>query len=99
MRSSSTGSTVAAIAVHPHPARLPGAPACLGMSMIPHRDGPARHAPNDFASLAEAEAALLAFQDHYQQIATPFEWKFTTSDLDLLLKRLASHEPAPALAA
>jgi len=55
--------------------------------------------PNDFASLAEAQAGLLAFQDHYQQIATPFEWKFTTSDLDLLLKRLAAHEPAPALAA
>jgi DDE superfamily endonuclease len=55
--------------------------------------------PNDFGSLAEVEAGLLAFQDHYQQIATPFEWKFTKSDLDLLLKRLAAHEPAPALAA
>ena len=55
--------------------------------------------PSDFASLAEAEASLLAFQDYYQQIATPFEWNFTKSDLDLLLKRLAAHEPAPALAA
>ena len=55
--------------------------------------------PNDFGSLAEAEAGLLAFQDYYQQIATPFEWKFTKSDLDLLLKRLTTHEPAPALAA
>ncbi len=55
--------------------------------------------PNDFTSLAEAEARLLAFQNHYQQIATPFEWKFTKSDLGLLLKRLASHEPAPPLAA
>jgi hypothetical protein len=55
--------------------------------------------PNDFASLTEAQARLLAFQDYYQQIATPFEWKFTTSDLDLLLKRLAAHEPAPAIAA
>ncbi len=55
--------------------------------------------PNDFTSLAEVEAGLLAFQDHYQQIATPFQWKFTKSDLDLLLKRLAAHEPAPALAA
>jgi hypothetical protein len=51
--------------------------------------------PNDFGSLPEAEAALLAFQDCHQQIATPFEWKFTKSDLDLLLKRLAAHEPAP----
>ncbi len=55
--------------------------------------------PNDFGSLADAETALLSFQDHYQQIATPFEWKFTKSDLDLLLKRLAAHEPEPALAA
>jgi DDE superfamily endonuclease len=55
--------------------------------------------PNDFGSLAEAETGLLAFQDYYQQIATPFEWKFTKSDLDLLLKRLAAHEPAPAMAA
>ena len=55
--------------------------------------------PNELGSLAEAEAALLAFQACYQQIATPFEWKFTKSDLDLLLKRLAAHEPAPALAA
>jgi hypothetical protein len=55
--------------------------------------------PNDFGSLAEAHAGLLAFQDHYQQIATPFQWKFTKSDLDLLLKRLAAHEPALPLAA
>jgi hypothetical protein len=55
--------------------------------------------PNDSGSLAEAEAGLMSFQDYYQQIATPFEWRFTKSDLDLLLKRLAAHEPAPALAA
>lgn len=55
--------------------------------------------PNDFGSLAEVEAGLLAFQDYYQQIATPFQWKFTKSDLDLLLKRLAAHEPGSALAA
>jgi hypothetical protein len=55
--------------------------------------------PSDFGSLAEAEAALLAFPDYYQRIATPFEWKFSKSDLDLLLKRLAAREPAPALAA
>jgi DDE superfamily endonuclease len=55
--------------------------------------------PSDFASLAEAEAALLAFQDYYQQIAAPFQWKFTKTDLDELLTRLAIHEPHPALAA
>lgn len=55
--------------------------------------------PSDFASLAEAEQALLAFQDYYQQAAVPFEWKFTRADLDDLLKRLAVHEPESALAA
>ncbi|MGO8957582.1 MAG: IS630 family transposase [Streptosporangiaceae bacterium] len=55
--------------------------------------------PNDFASLAEAQTALLAFQDYYQQIATPFQWKFTRSDLEDLLKRIAAHEPDLALAA
>jgi hypothetical protein len=55
--------------------------------------------PNDFASLAQAETALLAFQDYYQQIATPFQWQFTRSDLGQLLKRIAAHEPGPPLAA
>lgn len=44
-------------------------------------------APNDFADLAAVEDRLLAFQDHYEQIATPFEWKFTKNDLNALLKR------------
>jgi hypothetical protein len=33
--------------------------------------------PNDFASLAEVEDRLLRFQEHYEQIAAPFEWKFS----------------------
>lgn len=32
--------------------------------------------PNDFTSLAEVEARLLRFQEHYEQIAAPFEWNF-----------------------
>jgi hypothetical protein len=48
--------------------------------------------PNDFADLAEVEARLLAFQDHYAQIASPFEWKFTTIDLHTLLARSADHD-------
>ena len=55
--------------------------------------------PSDFASLAEADKALLAFQDYYQQIAAPFQWKFTRSDLDDLLQRITAHEPHLALAA
>ncbi len=46
--------------------------------------------PNDFGSLAEVEERLLRFQDYYESIATPFEWKFTRADLAHLLKRLAA---------
>ena len=45
-------------------------------------------APNDFDDLKELEARLLAFQSHYEQIAEPFEWRFTRADLDALLARL-----------
>jgi hypothetical protein len=48
--------------------------------------------PNDFASLAEVENRLLRFQEHYEQIAAPFEWKFTRADLDALMVRFQSHE-------
>jgi hypothetical protein len=44
--------------------------------------------PNDFADLDALEQRLLAFGRHYEQIATPFEWKFTRHDLDRLLTRL-----------
>ena len=53
--------------------------------------------PNDFTDLAEVEARLLAFQRRYEQTATPFDWQFTRSDLDRLLRRLEEHEhPARA---
>ena len=43
--------------------------------------------PNDFSSLSELEDRLLRFQDHYQQIAVPFQWTFTRRDLvDLMTK-------------
>jgi hypothetical protein len=51
-------------------------------------------APNDFRDLAEVEGCLLAFQQHYEQIATPFEWKFTKDDLNALLERIAAHDAA-----
>jgi hypothetical protein len=53
--------------------------------------------PNDFADLAEAETRLLGFQDHYEQIAQPFEWKFTSADLDALLAKL--QQPSPPFTA
>jgi hypothetical protein len=36
---------------------------------------------NDFASLDELEARLLAFGAHCSAIAKPFEWRFTRLDL------------------
>jgi hypothetical protein len=44
--------------------------------------------PNDFDNLAILEQRLLAFGRRYEQIASPFEWKFTRRDLDTLLDRL-----------
>ncbi len=44
--------------------------------------------PNDFVDLAEVQARLLAFQDHYERIARPFEWKFTRDDLDAVLAKI-----------
>jgi hypothetical protein len=41
--------------------------------------------PNDFEDLAVLEAHLLAFGRRYEQIAAPFQWKFTRADLDKLL--------------
>ena len=37
--------------------------------------------PNDFASLGQLSATLLAFVDRYNRTARPFNWKFTASDL------------------
>ena len=53
--------------------------------------------PNDFADLDTLEHHLLAFGRRYQQIAAPFEWKFTRHDLDRLLAR--ANQPASTLAA
>ncbi len=48
--------------------------------------------PNDFTDLNEVAERLLAFQASYEAIATPFQWKFTRSDLALLLERLPGPE-------
>jgi hypothetical protein len=47
--------------------------------------------PNDFSSLQDVADRLLGFQRYYQNIATPFEWKFTRADLCELMKKLAAH--------
>ena len=45
--------------------------------------------PNDFADLAEVESRLAAFERRYEDTATPFEWKFTRTDLAKLIEQLA----------
>jgi hypothetical protein len=44
--------------------------------------------PNDFGSLAEVEERVLAFQQYYEAIAKPFEWRFTRDDLHELMRKL-----------
>lgn len=46
--------------------------------------------PTDVTDRAELGARILAFQDHYEQIAQPFDWKFTRSDLDRTLAAASS---------
>jgi len=55
--------------------------------------------PNDFASLVEVGQRLLDFQVLYEQIAKPFEWKFTRLDLQELMNKLKQKEQPVALAA
>jgi hypothetical protein len=55
--------------------------------------------PNDFGSLAEVEDRLLQFQEHYEALARPFQWRFTRYDLLALLARLEERELAVPLAA
>ncbi|MGH2851897.1 MAG: IS630 family transposase [Solirubrobacteraceae bacterium] len=52
--------------------------------------------PNDFPDLDTLEAQLLAFGRRYEQIAAPFQWKFTRADLERLTQQL---EPPTAQAA
>lgn len=55
--------------------------------------------PNDFTDLVEVADRLLGFQERYESIATPFEWKFTREDLRRLMERLSGEEAGLPLAA
>jgi hypothetical protein len=44
--------------------------------------------PSDFRCLADVPERLRRFQEHYQTVAQPFEWKFTRHELTRLLIRL-----------
>ena len=48
--------------------------------------------PNDFSCLDEVQERLLRFQEHYQSMATPFDWRFTREDLLDLLRKINSQD-------
>ena len=53
--------------------------------------------PVDFADLDALADRILAFQDRYNQAATPFDWTFTRTDLHALLDRLGPAEQTTTL--
>jgi hypothetical protein len=55
--------------------------------------------PNDFDNLADLARTLNAFEQHWNEIAEPFDWNFTRDDLAALLDRLDAHELQLKLAA
>jgi len=55
--------------------------------------------PNDFVDLDALAARISAFEDHYRQIAQPFNWTFTRTDLDRVLAKITGREPSLKLAA
>ena len=55
--------------------------------------------PNDFAELADLARTLNAFERRWNEIAEPFDWRFTRDDLAALITRLAAHEAQLQLAA
>ena len=50
--------------------------------------------PNDFILLDHISERLAAFEDRYNAVAEPFDWRFTRDDLTELLERIAGHDPA-----
>jgi transposase len=47
--------------------------------------------PADFADLAALKDRLERFEDRYNQIARPFDWRFTRTDLTAMLERFEVH--------
>ena len=50
--------------------------------------------PDDFADVGTVAQKLLAFQGYYEQLAKPFEWKFTRQDMDRLIAKLKPYYPS-----
>jgi len=48
--------------------------------------------PNDFSGLAAVADRLRRFEIRFEEIAHPFQWKFTRKDLAALLEKIAAHD-------
>ncbi|HYA44010.1 MAG TPA: transposase, partial [Acidimicrobiales bacterium] len=49
--------------------------------------------PNDFTDLDQISGRLADFEDRYNAISEPFDWRFTRDDLDRYLQRIAQNDP------
>jgi transposase len=49
--------------------------------------------PDDFGDLESLAEQILAFEQHYNATARPFDWRFTRADLNQLLARISRHDP------
>ncbi len=52
--------------------------------------------PNDFESLEDLEKRILSFQESYETIAKPFEWKFTREDMKNVLAKFEEKQKIAA---
>jgi hypothetical protein len=77
----------------PRRSNAPGLPDEIYFSILQRKT----ISPSDFTDLDDLAARVLAFQDHYNAAATPFDWTYTRTDLNAFLQRLANHEPQPVL--
>ena len=50
--------------------------------------------PNDFSCLAQVEDRLLRFQEYYESMATPFDWRVTRDDLAKVTRKFPA-QPSP----
>jgi transposase-like protein len=48
--------------------------------------------PDDFDDLDHLAEQILAFEQHYNDQATPFDWRFSRADLNQLLARIHTHD-------
>jgi hypothetical protein len=59
---------------------------------------PVRRVDDVLVAQLRVAAFELAFQNYYQQIATPFEWRFTKADFAALLRKLGDQSALAAVA-